>query len=92
MSLTAKEFCPGDHVGLAEQALEHDIVAEGADVADAVVDARAALDPVEAGELVAAEEDRIVEHQALRVVVRQFAGIRLVRTGDDLHHRLDHVR
>ena len=64
---------------------------EEALVDEADIGARAALLPVVAGELVPLEEVRVVEDEALRILVRQLAGMLLVRPRDELRLRSERV-
>ena len=74
MLSTAKEFLPDEHVRLAEQAIEGHTTVERARIVNAVVDPRAAFDPVIAGEFVLPEQGRVVEYQALGIVIFELAG------------------
>src|ERR1700674_1185385 len=88
----SERILAGELIGLAEQTVERGTVRKRSVIMQAGVEACAALDPVPARELVAAEEVRIIEHQALRVLVRQFPGHHLVRPHDQLCYRLEDMR
>src|SRR5690349_5559217 len=57
--------------------------------ADAVIDALAAVDAVEAGKAIAQEKARLVEFEALAVLVRDSSGIAAVGRRREHRHRLD---
>src|SRR6185503_18986506 len=61
-------------------------------VLNASVQSCAALDAVPAGELVDAEQVAVVEHQALRVLVRQLADAHLIRPDNKLGDWFDRLR
>ena len=61
-------------------------------VLEADIGARARLQPVKAGEFVDVEQQRVVEHQASRILVRDIALILDVGPRDDLPDRLDDMR
>src|ERR1700736_1407795 len=90
--LLSERILAGELIRLAEQAVERGAVRERPVIVQAGVEAGATLDPVPARELIAAEEVRIVEHQALRVLVRQLPRHHLVRSHDHLRYRLEDMR
>src|SRR5208283_4703387 len=61
-------------------------------ILEAVVQPRAALDPVVAGELVPGEKVRLIEHEALGVFVGLDSGDDLIRPDDKLADRRDRLR
>ena len=83
---------PEQAVGLAEQRVDEAAPVELRGVLHAVVGAAAAFDAVPAGELVDPEQIAVVEHQALRVLVRPASDLLLVRPHDHLRDRLDRLR
>jgi hypothetical protein len=77
--------------GLAGDGAQRVAVAERTRVAETEIGPRSTLDAVIAGELVAVEQRGRIEDEALRVLVRQTAGIFLVGADIDLSDRLDDV-
>jgi len=78
-------------IRLAEEGVGGPAIAVDAAVSQSEIGARAAFDPVVAGELVAIEQGGGVEDEALGVLVRNSepAGRTLCRPGEDLRHGLE---
>ncbi len=76
-------------IGLAEQHIGVEVVRARHRVLHANIRADAAFAAVIAGELVPFEKRRVLEDEALRILVGDLADQRLVGTRDDLRDRLD---
>src|SRR5687768_15157971 len=77
---------------LAEQEIHEAATIELGRSLNADIGTAAAFGAVPAGELVDPEQVCVVEHEALRVLVRQASNHLFVRPHDDLRDRLDRLR
>ena len=78
--------------GLAEQRVDRGPRVERHRVLGARVQAHAPFHAVVARELVPLEDGRVVEHEALGILVGQVAGVDLVGPGNELRDGLDRLR